>query len=349
MNRILRPTLSMRTTRATFVVALMLMLSGSIFGQLSNCPSEIVNAITTTFPSCQADYSVTGVTTAGVNPIEWFSTGATVNSAQPISSLEMGVPFNYGLTQITISDQISTCSIALLVSENALIPTDYCDDIIVDITDGCMGEETLPDLVALQNVECEPAVPHDIAFSWAMSTIEPTLILTHADLGTTSRTVWTQKYRNGNLFRTASCEIDVTVVDNTVPSLTCPTDLTVAVAESCSFLYTYDVASSAVVPCGGTLSQYSGDLSGTALAAGGYTYGFAIYDVNNSTVDDCSWIVTVEQSELAATQMNCIAELNISIDENCEATIDASNLLTGNLCADISLLHFPLQYLGRSF
>ncbi len=337
MNRILRPTLSMRALRNCFVVALALFY-GVAFGQTDNCPARVINIVAgdgMPVDACSADLTL-DVSALPVASL-WGSTGATTAGPMlPIAMLN-GSNFSYGVSQITIDTLgAGTCDIILVVSEVAEIPLDICDDVTVDIAPSCMAELVLPDDVVLTDIQdCEPGT---VAISYnGMG--EKTLLVTSMDVGMpTGHSVFVSK--SGNL---ATCTKTVTAEDSTVPVLTCPSDLTVQVAPTCQFFYTYDVEGSAVPPCGGTVDQFSGDPSATPLGVGMYTYSFQLTDMNGSTVfaagaEPCSWTVTVEESAEAGAQMNCVGQLNISIDQVCQAVLDAPTMLAGSLCLDPSLL-----------
>jgi hypothetical protein len=315
---------------------------------IENCPAEVVNLTSGDPTTCQATYSIPPILTSPSDAtVSWYATGATIMgspmSQLPISMLEMGTVFNYGLTQIyiTATDGLTTddCLVALVISEYPRVPVDFCADITVDLLGDCMEEVTLPDVVALANENCDIGVVDEIAFSWIQGGLQPTIILTHADLGTNTYSAYIQKYRDGVWFREVECVIQIDVIDTTVPSLTCPTnDITVQVAPTCSYIYTYDVESTAVVPCGGSLVQNLGDPSNTLLTAGTWPYSFDILDESGAVVESCSWSVFVEESPLAPAQLNCIGHLNVSIDQDCMGTIDATMLLAGSVCLDPGLL-----------
>ncbi len=345
MKRSLRSSIRLHALRA-FAILSFCLLSNISFGQLSGCPDQIVNIMTGNPTACQADYSVTGITTASTNPITWLSTGATVNAMadidDPTDGLEVGQTFEYGVTQIVISDGVESCMVALVVTESTPVPTDICDDVTVDIAGICISELVLADDVDLSgDITCEPMDMGDVEITWD-GVAEKTLMLTEADiLVTTPRTVYFTKSMNQ-----AVCMKNVVVVDSTVPSIDCPTDATVEVAPTCLLFYTYDVESTAVIPCGGSLTQTAGDPSNTPLGPGSYPYAYDFLDAGGMPITPCAWNITVIESANAGAQVACLSQINVSLDQACEALIEPASLMTGSVCGDISLFSVSATLTG---
>ncbi len=357
MNRILRPILSMRSFCALVTLLCFSQLSVAQVS-LAGCPSEIVN-VTTDANVCSGTFSADGITLEDAMgmpimgaTISFYSSGATINGSAmallPITNLETGgafTLFNFGVTQIVIVGEsggmMDECTVALVVTVDPEIPVDICDDITVDLanSEGCMDSVVLPDPVTINDVSgtsmCETGV---VSFSFdGMG--EQVLLLDQTDIGVPpGHTVFVQK--SGN---TATCDIEVLVEDSRVPSFaSCPTDMDVAVAPGCEFVFVYDLGE--IVPCDEMLMG-TGAPSGTSLPPGSYPYSFSITDGAGAPVE-CSFVVTVSESTDVGVQLNCIGELNVSIDQNCEGILTVPTLLTGNVCLDPTLLELFVSIKG---
>ncbi len=281
MNRFLRPTLSFRIIR-TFTFVLFSLAITQVFGQvtINNCPDKYIYLPANN--TCQGFYAVPPILTTPANTTVSFITEvATINGSRPISILQNGENFNFGITQVTIkaedvNNNTDECSFILFVSEFPDIPDNICDDITIDLGGGCMAEYTLPDPIDFQQVNCDLGFVDLIHFSWSETSNEQTLVANAHDGNPSYYSIHLRKYRNGTFIRQGSCEVAVTTINEAVPSLVCPSDLTIEVAPGCENVYGYDVAGSSVIPCDGYLNMtdFGGGPSGTPIGEGVYTYGY---------------------------------------------------------------------------
>lgn len=366
MNRFLRPTLSNPPLRN---IALVILFSSFYFLsyaqtpsiQIENCPEQLINLQPNDINGCDAFYSladhiVTNYDTdsddlTNTTSVSYYMTGAnpfgSPTNLQDTSNLHNDRFFAYGLTQIYIiaegtdgvNTTFDTCTYILLITEEPQIPADFYDDVTVDMTGDCYAELVLPDPIILNHTQCpfDPNEEHVVAFSWSSMTVEQTLPIIDAHARTTPQTIYVIKFVNNNFLRQGTVEMNITVEDSTIPAISCPDDETVQVAVGCEYIYNYEI--SAVVPCTSTLTQNAGIPSGSALVVGDNYFEYEIVPEGQGEAEPviCSWTITLEESAELGTQLNCIGHLNVSIDETCSATLDASDMLLGNTC-DINAL-----------
>ncbi len=68
--------------------------------------------------------------------------------------------------------------------------------------------------------------------------------------------------------------------------------------------------------------------SGDLLPIGEHCFQYTVEDINGNT-NSCAWCVTVEEFPGPYGNLNCNANINVSVDENCEAIICADDVLEG--------------------
>ncbi|RMH17865.1 MAG: HYR domain-containing protein, partial [Gammaproteobacteria bacterium] len=142
-------------------------------------------------------------------------------------------------------------------------------------------------------------------------------------VGTT--TVTFTVYDLGN--NPTTCSIDVIVTDDEPPVITCPADQVIDLDPgACEAVVNYDVT--ATDNCGATVSQLAGLPSGSAFPRGVTTNTFEASDDAGNTVQ-CSFTVTVNEFANPTTQLACNDQVQISLDENCQAVIGADDILEG--------------------
>ena len=56
------------------------------------------------------------------------------------------------------------------------------------------------------------------------------------------------------------------------------------------------------------------------------------------SVANCAWNLEVLETATAGSQINCLGQINVSLDQTCEAIITPTTLLAGSVCGDIDLL-----------
>ncbi|WP_235297871.1 T9SS type A sorting domain-containing protein [Portibacter marinus] len=328
MNRSLRFNLNKHLKRAFASLALSI-ISICAFSQISNCPSEFVSLIVDDDDNCTAAFmTMPAIMASGT--ATFSSEGATVANDVAFSMLS-GFPFEFGVSEVTIIDGLENCIFTVIVSNDAPTFTDLCSAVTVDLMGECTQEFFLPDDFPLAATSTCPA--GNITFSFTdTDPSDNSITLDATMLGDINATIY---INNGA--EQGSCNKTITVEDSApiMAAINCPGDATLAVAPSCMFVYNYAV--DATIPCGGSLVQTAGDPSGTPLGAGMYTYTFEVRDANGSSQAVCSFNVNVEETAEAGAQVNCLAELNVSLDQTCEAIIGPSDFVTGQICSDIDL------------
>lgn len=368
MNGILRPVLRISALRA-FILAVLLLTFTISNGQtinptIENCPNPVTNVVieSPAFGNCIENFSLASYpTTPDDNTqIQWYSMGATVNGNAmgtiPIDSFPSeNFVFNFGLSTVvfvavdTITGARSTeCRTIVFVSEQADLPTTTCDPITVDLADACDGVLTVPyETVRISTNLCDPEVVDYVELSWSMDQSAPATRTTVVDAHSGNPSFYSlylRKYRDTNFIRQSTCMVRVNFVNELEPVLVCPPSETILVPAECFASYTYDVEGASTLDCGGSFNQTMGAASGTQLTVGTYDYEVEMLDSLGNPVDlapaanPCTWTVTVEESDLASTELSCQAALNVSIDQNCMATIDVPTILTGSSCTPAAML-----------
>ncbi|MGB3343289.1 MAG: HYR domain-containing protein, partial [Aequorivita sp.] len=136
--------------------------------------------------------------------------------------------------------------------------------------------------------------------------------------------VWTVDDGNG---QTDSCTTVITVEDNELPILVCPTDITVnSSAGTCSAAVTFPMPI-ALDNCGiDAVVQTMGDPSGSQFPVGTSTIGFTATDVNGNSIG-CSFTITVIDNE---PPVAVCRNITIQLDADGSASITAADVDGGS-------------------
>ncbi len=344
----------MRTTRVC-IFLLAFIGAGILNGQspvpIENCPNPITNIVIDDPEfDCVDLFSLAEYPTSSAGEVRWYATGASATGSsmdtRPISQFD-SAPFFFGLSKVIFvaPDGLggtSECSTIVFVSEEANLPTTTCDPITVDLGGACSGEAMVPfSSVRINTDVCAPNDIDSVSLSWTMASMGPpqrTLVVNAHSGNPSFYSLFLRKWVDATPIRELSCLVQINVINEPMAALICPSTQTIAVAPGCTAAYTYDVLGASTAPCNGSIDQTMGDPSGTPLAAGIYDYEFELVDLqdpndpDDDMMDVCNWTVTVEESNTASTQLTCIADLNVSIDQNCEAILEIPAILTGNTC-----------------
>ncbi|MFN8393937.1 MAG: HYR domain-containing protein [Bacteroidia bacterium] len=125
-------------------------------------------------------------------------------------------------------------------------------------------------------------------------------------LGTTVVTI-TATDINGN---TASCNLNVTRVDNTPPAITCPANISVnAATGTCAATVNYTAPVGTDNCAGSTTTQIAGSASGASYPVGVTTNTFRVTDASGNTAI-CSFTVTVIDNQ--APVITCPANISVN-------------------------------------
>lgn len=129
-------------------------------------------------------------------------------------------------------------------------------------------------------------------------------------------------------FPTAFASFTVTIVDNQIPTITCPANLTVNSDQGiCGAVVNYSVPFSDNCP-GASLTQLSGLASGSTFPIGTTTNTFRITDASGNS-SSCSFTITV--ADLEVPVLSCPANITVSTDPNsCGKTFSYTVTLSDN-------------------
>jgi gliding motility-associated-like protein len=119
---------------------------------------------------------------------------------------------------------------------------------------------------------------------------------------------------------TTSCSFTVTVVDTTLPTITCPSNIIVANDPNmCSAVVTYTAPTGTDNCTGATTAMTAGLGSGATFPVGTTTETYTVTDAANNTTS-CSFTVTVVDAE--APVITCPANITVSNDSGmCDAVV----------------------------
>lgn len=157
-------------------------------------------------------------------------------------------------------------------------------------------------------------------------------------LGTTTQTFVV----SDGLGSTDTCSFTITVQDMEAPSITCPSNITVANdAGQCGAVVSYSTPSGADNCASPTVTQVAGLASGSLFPLGTTTVTYAVTDGAGNTAN-CSFTVTVDDQE--APVMNCPPDITVAADSAmCSAIVNYSAPTATDNCstASVTLLSGP--------
>ncbi len=157
----------------------------------------------------------------------------------------------------------------------------------------------------------------------------------------------------------AACLVDVTVVDVTVPNITCPSNAIIQLdAGECEIIVS--TAAQATDNCDVVIT-YSPDLT-DFLPIGLNTITATATDPSGNNAQ-CSFTIEVVEHVPSSNSLNCNNNINVSLDGDCQAVLNADMLLEGgdyrcydNYCIEIldanGIPHgnsFDLSDVGQTF
>ena len=211
-------------------------------------------------------------------------------------------------------------------------------------------DNTAPVIICPENIQVNNASSQcgaDVTFSaTATDNCSGTASITYTkvsgsffNVGTTSVTVTA----TDNCNNSSNCNFDVTITDNELPVITCPTPLSINTDLGvCGAKATFDVT--ATDNCSATVAFTSGLQSGSVFPVGSTTNVFTATDASGNTAI-CSFTVKVTDNELP--KITCPTPLSISTDlgvcgakatfdvtatDNCSATVAfTSGLQSGSV------------------
>ncbi|MEM9917484.1 MAG: HYR domain-containing protein [Bacteroidota bacterium] len=328
-------------------------------GRTATC-SFTVTVSDNTIPtiSCPSDQSVNvdpGTCTATLNglaptitndcPITttYSITGATIAAGGNDAS---GTAFRVGQSVVTYtttesSGNSNTCSFTVTVADNEN-PSISCPADVVQDTDAgrCNAAVSIPVPTTSDNCGVASVINNFNNGTDASDTYP---------VGTTT-VVWTVTDDNGN---TATCSIDVTVNDNTLPSVSCPASLTIDITSGTSEVVNGidPVVSDA---CGIATTTYrlsngatgNNSASGLSFDLGTTTVTYIATDVNGNT-DSCQFDVTIRF--VSSDILDCPADVNTTTDAGvCSAVVNNIGPIININMADLSSVTYTLEQSGSN-
>lgn len=126
----------------------------------------------------------------------------------------------------------------------------------------------------------------------------------------------------------SQCSFDVTVLDTEKPVITyCPNNILVALETGeCQEVVNYEIE--AMDNCEIASIVYTPE-SGSYFQIGSTTVTVIVTDLAGNT-SVCEFDVIVDELVPTSNQLICNTNLNMSLDQNCEATLNADQILEGN-------------------
>ena len=229
-----------------------------------------------------------------------------------------------------------TTSVTFTVTDDAGNSSQCSIDVtVVDVTDPvviCPSNQTLNG-----NASCQASLPDYTGLLTTSDNCDPSLAIAQSPIagtlvsGTTTVT-FTVTDDAGN---SSQCSIDVTVIDITDPTVTCPSNQTLNANGSCqATLPDYTGMLTASDNCDPSLSISQSPLAGSTVS-GTTTVTFTVTDDAGNFVQ-CSIDVTV--IDVSDPTVTCPADQTLNGNSSCEATLqDYTGLLTVSDNCDPSL------------
>jgi hypothetical protein len=132
------------------------------------------------------------------------------------------------------------------------------------------------------------------------------------------------------------CSFNILVVGGGTPSITCASDIVVGTdAGDCSAVVTY-ADPVATGGCGAAAyTQIAGLPSGSSFPLGTTTNTFVAFTSTGDT-DTCSFTVTVNDNE--APSLDCPSDMNLTVDQNCEAVAMWTAPTATDACSNVTVV-----------
>lgn len=302
----------------------------------NNCQFDItVTGGTPPSITCPINISAnndSGVCGAIANYSVIFDPGcAGVGILNQVSGLPDDALFPVGTTVNTFelvdgADVLASCSFSVSVTDTESPNIANCpSDITANGGAGCSSAVNWTEPIALDNC----AVNSFNSTHTSGSTFP---------LGTTTVT-YTALDDAGN---NANCQFDITIVDNSTPTISCPSDIAVDNDPGeCGALVNYTINTSGSCLGGGTLTQTAGLPSGALFPVGTTINTFEFLE--NGTTVTCSFNVIVSDTENPAIN-NCPGNLSFANDPgDCSASVVWPDPTITDNCPGVTFAttHFP--------
>ncbi len=275
--------------------------------------------------SCPANTAVgTGVAcNATVNYTTPSGTDNCTPTTTRTAGLASGSSFPLGVTTNTFrvtdaSGNSATCSFTVTVND-LTAPVAVCQALTLSLNAGGNASTTAAAVNNLSSDNC--------TISGSLGLALNTTNFTCANLGANTVTLTVTDAASN----TGTCNATVTVVDNILPAITCPGNLTgTNTPGQCTGVVSYSapVGTDNCVP---TTAQTAGLASGASFPVGVTTNTFGVTDgsANSAT---CSFTVTITDTELPT--ITCPANVSVSTSATtCDATVSWTAPTAADNCA----------------
>ncbi len=310
-------------------------------GNVSTCNAQVtVEDVTNPTALCQnitVQLDATGNASIAAADIDGGSTDACGIASLAASPNTFNCS-NVGANTVTLTvtdnnGNTATCSATVTVEDN-VSPTVTCQALTVQLDGSGNASIVATDLVNASSDNCGVA-----------STSADVTSFTCADVGPNTVTV-TVTDVNGN---TSTCTSIVTVEDNVVPSITCPSNLTRDASATCDYVAVgteFDATSSG--NCSTTVSNsFNGGatLAGATFPLGNTNVVWTASDMSGNTVT-CNITVVVEDN--TDPVLTVPSDINVSTDAGtCDAVVTFATSATDNCDASVDILCVPVS--GSTF
>ncbi|MES2800792.1 MAG: HYR domain-containing protein [Bacteroidota bacterium] len=235
-----------------------------------------------------------------------------------------------GITNpITVTPVTNTTYFAVLSDVSGTCISDTLSIDVLSITDALAP---VPDILILSDLtdECSvnPSVP--TATDNCLGVINGTTLTTFP-ITTQGTTIVTWSYDDGNGNITTQTQ-NVIIDDNTLPTITCPADISTSGTSAAGAVVTYTAPIGADNCAGVSTSQTAGLASGATFPIGTTTNSFLVTDISGNTAN-CSFTITV-----TGVPPSIVCPVNITTNNdpgNCDAIVNFAATETVGIPASV--------------
>ncbi len=293
--------------------------------------------------TCPANQSVNATVSQCSATVTYSTPSGADNCPSPVTTqtagLASGASFSVGVTTNTFrvtdaAGNTATCSFTVTVVDNQLPAITCPANISVNASPGlCTAVVTYAAPTGTDNC---PSPTTALTTGLASGASFPS--------GVTNNTFRVTD-ASGN---TATCSFTVTVVDNQLPTISCPGNITGSNdLNQCSKLVTYTAPTGTDNCAGATTTQIAGLPSGANFPVGTTTNTFRVTDGSgNSTT--CSFTVVITDTQLPSISCPSNQSVNASVGQ-CTATVSYTAPVGTDNCPSPSTAQILGQASGTSF
>jgi len=229
-------------------------------------------------------------------------------SQTPLGGNSINVNTLVTLTATDASGNAKSCSFTQTVIDNTAPVLTCPGDQVLNLNSSCFA--TIPDYTSLVT-----SIENCFYSTGVAYTQSP---LSGTTLNGPAVVLITGTDESGN---SGTCSFNITVQDATVPSITCPSDNTVALDATCNYVMA-DLSSVALFSDNctpqGSLTFVQSPVTGTNLNAGAHTVTLTVTD-QAGLQGTCSYTLTV--ADLTNPTITCPNNQNVSVNASCQATL----------------------------